>query len=192
MPFVGANKSDGTSTPERPGHQRHYTSTTDSADGYTPSTEKQQEPRSSYDDTFFGEAATSAGLESSADGASPVAARRPVHAEDMEDADEVTMLPPMYRESWGQRRVAADAEDAAVGVVRQEGPGGSMPRARDGLSPISTSKGAPSIVSELKSGAPLVSSAGHSPVSPSKDDHSPVTTSTSTLTSKGALPLPPK
>lgn len=191
MPFVGATNSDGTSTPERPGHHRHYTSTTDSADGYAPSTEKPQEPLTSYDDTFFGrEASTTTGPtdattdNNSRQSAAPV--RRPTHAEDMEDADEASMLPPMYRESWGQRHVATDAEDAAVGVVRQEAPGGSTPRARDVLSPISTSKEGSSIVSDLKSGAPLVSASrdGYSPITPSRDGHSMVSTPKSALSPK--------
>lgn len=190
VPFVGAKASDGASTPERPGHQRHYTSTTDSAEGYTPTTEKQQELRSSYDDTFFGEASTTAGQpQPNTDSNSRRLAatpRHPVHAEDMEDADEVSMLPPMYKESWSQRHIATDAEDTAVGVVRQEASGGSASRARDGLSPITTSKECSSIVSDLKSGVPLVAASrdGHSPVTPSKDGHSPVSTDKSALSPK--------
>lgn len=113
-------KPSAGSTPARSDFTRLNT---DSSAGYPVTMEKNLDSPSSYDDTVFGEAsttqppATSPAVSSSRSG--PPAERRIQHAEDMEDAeDEVSMLPPMYKESWGQRQYAADMEGDAVGVHR--------------------------------------------------------------------------
>lgn len=100
--------------PSRPSETAPKSTTSDMQEGdpsnpeYLTVSEKRQEPSSSQGDA------------SSSTGSNGGPAHRPIqHAEDMEDAEDDSLLPPMYKASWGQRYASGGADDGdSVAVAR--------------------------------------------------------------------------